>query len=193
MNEIGSGEGGFTVDAETWLSDLLPDLSTEDLALLSDLDRDIIFDALVEFAERGSAYVEVHHETPGANMSADAPWLVPGTRIHVRAGESARDAVKRLVRVAAVVAITGSASAGFVGLTADVVLGIFERTSRLDDIDFDIVLALLELQKSRGEAFPSEADLRRLFPSSKDLTARLTSLEERGVIAGGSEGWQVRF
>jgi hypothetical protein len=193
VTRLESDEGGFVIDAETWLSELLPDLSPEDRALLSDVDREIIFDALVEFAALRPGDLEVRHQAPGAQMTTDAPWLVPGTSIHVRAEAGVRDALKRLVRTATVAAIVGSATAGFVGLTVDVVLGIFERTSRLDDVDFEIVQMIGELRKSGDEPLPGDDDLRRAFPDLDDLPQRLASLKERGVIAGDSRGWQVRF
>jgi hypothetical protein len=193
--EPGTGAGSLILDAENWQEELLPDLSPDDREFLSEIDQGIIFDALVEFADRLSEVMQVRTEGSENAMSADAPWLVPGTRIHIRAGASARETVKRLVRMATVFAIVGVANpaAGFVGLTVDLVLDIFERTSRLSDVEVDIVRSLIELRKSRGDSLPTEADLRRLVPNVKGLTAHLNSLKDRGIITGSRDGWKVAF
>src|SRR5919198_6696218 len=94
--ESGTGAGTLILDAETWQDQLLPDLRPDDRELLSEIDRGIIFDALVELADRLPEVMQVRTEASESPMSADAPWLVPGTRIHIRAGTSARATVKRL-------------------------------------------------------------------------------------------------
>jgi hypothetical protein len=194
--ESAQGDDQLTLDAETWQRELLPDLSVADAELISELDREIIFDALVEFANREhQGIMLVQTGASQSAMSADAPLLIPGTRIHIQAGAVARDAVKRLVRIAAIFAVVGASnpSAAFVGLTVDLVLEIFEKTSRLDDVEVDIVRSLMELHKSSGDDFPTKADLGRTLPDVKQLGKRLNSLKARGVVASCEGGWKVTF
>jgi hypothetical protein len=188
--------GPLVLDTDSWQQELLPELSPDDRALLSELDRQIIFDALTEFTEQKQPEgVEVWTAANEGAMGADAPLLVPGTRIYIRAGATAREAIKRLVRMAAVFAVTGAANpaVGFVGLTVDVVLDIFDRTSHLNNTDYEIIHSLIELRKASGEKLPTSADLRRALPTARDIPRRLKSLAERRIVVGDSSGWRVVF
>lgn len=186
----------LVLHADNWDDILLADLPPEHRDLLGDLDRGIIFDALVAFAaQQAPEEMEVERTTAEQEMRADAPWMVPGTRIHVRARSSGAEALKRGSRLAAVFAATGAASpeAGFVGLGFDLVLTIIERTSRLDNTDAEIARSLIELRRITGGRLPQEVELREYMPPVEDLTARLDALKERGVVRGGPDGWEVSF
>ena len=194
MTEPGpGGAGGDTLilDAETWPS-LLPE---DDAAQLSDIDQGIIFDALVEFAERGEVdFLEVETEARDT-VSADEALLIPGTRIHVRAGEAGRDAVKRLVKMAAIFAILGAVNpaVGFVGLSVDLAVDLFDRASRLDDVDLEIVRAVLRADGSDDSGLSTEEGLARSLPDVDRLGERLRSLEKRGVLVDDDGAWRAVF
>jgi hypothetical protein len=184
----------LVLDADTWDDVLLADMPPEDRGALTDLDKEAIFDALVEFAARKAPDgIEVVTTSTEQDISADAAWMVPRTRVHVRTGAAGRDAVKRLARLAAVLAIAGATNpaAGFVGVGVDVLYGLFERTSRLDETDARIVRVLVELRKARGGTLPRDKDVRQALPDLDDLHPRLDRLRKRDVIDGGPDGWRV--
>jgi len=184
----------LTLDAENWQDELLP---TDEAAALGEIDREIIFDALVAYLEKnGSEDLRVERgEAAGDTLGADAPLLLPGTRIHVRAGSSAREALVRLVRGATVYAIVGGAAGLAASFSVDLVIGVFEKTSRLSEEEAEIVRTILALRKAEGRPATAE-ELARALPESQrgELEKHLTALQERKVVIekdGG--GWRVAF
>jgi len=186
-------DGGVVVDVDTWPTALVPDV---DAGSLSAVDREIIFGALVEFAEdEGSQLLEVEVGADRSAVSADAPFLVPGTRVHVRAGDLPRAVVQRALAIATSYVLSGSddplPSLG--GLGVGVMVDVFNLASRLDRVEAEIVRALIDLRTDAAGALPSEDDLRKALPDADDLPQRLASLAERGVVAREENRWRVAF
>lgn len=189
----GTGDGSpLIVDAQTWPEVLAPDADTGELG---EIDRGIAFDALVEFIEHddGVDAIEVREVEGEAAVSADAPLLVPGIRIYVPAGEAARGTIQRLARMAVAVLIGADPAVGGIGVTVDVLLDVFNKASRLDGADFELLRAVIELREGRGADGPSETDLQKALPTMEDLPARLRGLAERGIVVENGDGWQVPF
>jgi hypothetical protein len=186
----GAGAEQLTLDVETWQENLL---SATEVDLLKDVEEEIVFAALAEYAEGpNSSGLRVEAKTSEGTLSGDAPLLIPGTRIHVQAGGTARAAVKGLVRIAVLFLAFGDPSV-LVGLSVDLVVGIFEKASRLDEGEAEVVRALLERCRANRETLPTEDDLRRELPDVDDLGERLSSLEDRGVVVREGDGLRVSF
>jgi hypothetical protein len=186
----GDAEETLTLEAENWQRVL----RVEEAADLGEIHREIIFGALAAYAEQGGdgMHVEVADGTE-ANLSADAPLLLPGTRIHIQVGGSAKAAVKGLVRTAALFALTGSGiPEAAAPLSIDIVLEVFNKISRLSEEEAEIVRTLLFLRRMKGR-LPTEEELARTLPGMDDLDDRLSSLRDRKVIVERDGGLRVVF
>jgi len=193
VKAAGSGEPGFEVDAESWLRELLPELPAEEAARLGP-DRDILFEALVEFVrEERPEGVEVRTEADEEGVAADAALLLPGVRIHVRAKPEAWPTLKDAVKVAVTYAVAGGDPvAGGVALSVDLGYRIIERATRLSTDELAIVMALLDLGRGE-EGRPTSARVHAALPELEGVGERLDELAGKEVLAGGPDGWVVNF
>ncbi len=181
---------GWTLNAETWQSQLL---SADEARELDDAAGEIVFAALVEYARQADvAILDVEEETGEDSLSADAALLVPGTRIHVQAGDTARNTIKGLVRSGVLFVISGDPTA-FVGLSVDLMLGVFGTVSRLNEDEAATVRALLELSRSDGGEPSRQEDLARVLPDLEDRERVVDGLVERGVVAREAGRLRVVF
>lgn len=186
----------LVLDRETWLAGLLPDLRPEAAHRLTEIDREAIFEAIPEFAENHEELeLEVETADGDEGFGAEAPLLIRGTRIFVKAGEAGRETLKRLVRIVVLYAVVGVLNplAGFVGLTIDLVLDIFSRLLRLEPEEAEIVETLLELRAEDPERKISVQDLAAVLDDTADLETRVRSLEREGIVESRSHGLQVVF
>lgn len=185
----------LVLDRETWLVGLVPDLQPQAAHRLTEIDRDAIFEAIPELANREELELEVKTADGDEGFGAEAPLLIRGTRIFVKAGEAGRETLKRLVRIVVLYAVVGVLNplAGFVGLTVDLVLDIFSRLSRLEPEEAAIVETLLELRAEDPERKISVKDLAAVLDDTADLETRVRSLERDGIVESQGQGLQVVF
>lgn len=190
MSDAGPRSDSIEIDAENWPRVLLPDLPEQDVALLGP-DRDVIFDALIEVMGRDApegVVVSTARDEP--SVAADAALLLPGARLHVQTKEATRHLVQGVVRIAALLAISGNEPGGeIIGLSVALASQIIEKASRLDAVELEIAAALASLQRSGSS--PTEADLEELLPEVSDLGDRLSSLRDRGVVSSESSRWRL--
>lgn len=188
---------GIPIGRNTWPKDLELDIPFADLQLIPAPDREAFFDGMLEFlSHRKDVEIVRDDEDTRLVKGTSAPLLIPKTRIFIRFGGSFHDWYKKLIRTAAMFTIVGNLSpyAAFVGLSLDLALAIFEKLSRLDEVDRNIVSVILELTK-RNDGLPqSTVDIVKALPDPNcDPGARLSSLKSRGIIREEEQGWLVVF
>ena len=192
-----SKDQGILVGPATWPQDIELDIPAADLLTIPAPDREAFFTGMVQFLSQRSDVEVVKADEPARlTTGASAPMLIPKTRVFIRFSDSFRDWYKKLIRMAAMYAIVGNTSryAAFVGLSVDMAMGIFERLSRLDEVDARIVNTILDLTSSSEDGrSPSTEDINRRLEGTDDLTVRLSQLQSRGVIREQEEGWAVVF
>jgi hypothetical protein len=190
----GLGENGpeLEVDAENWVQELVPGLSSDDVARLGP-DRDILFEALVEFVQKERPQgVEVERVTEREAVAADAALLLPGAWIHIRATPELKPTIKDIVSVVVVYVLRGGDPlAGGIALTIDLAYRFFEKATKLDQDELRIVMTLLDLGRG-GEGSGTEK-LQQALPDLEGVEERLEELAEKKVVRGDSGGWIVNF
>lgn len=190
-------EEGTVVGRNTWPKDLRLDITAADLESIPLPDREAFFDGMLKFLAHQSD-VEIFESGDDVQLvtGASAQLMIPGTRVFIRFGDASRDWYKKLIRIVAMVAIVGNISplSAFVGLTLDLTFAIFEKLSRLDEVDTEIVNAILQLSKNKTGDFPSTSDIAGAAQgASSDLKTRLASLKSLGIVREEPRGWQVVF
>jgi len=192
VTAVGGAPGELEVDAENWVSVLVPDLPAEDAAALGP-DQDILFEALAEVLSRGEmdgVAVEVAEGEP--TVAADAALFLPGARIHIQATGAAKQLVTGMARLA-VFSVLGDVDVDneVVGASIGAAIELFSKVSRLEPADVEVVAALASLNRGRTGATATDAELRRVLPGVEGLEDRLDALRERGVLERRDDGWAV--
>jgi hypothetical protein len=188
---------GIFIGRSTWPKDLELDLPNADLQSIPAPDREAFFDGLLKFLSlRNDVEIVSDNQDSRLVKGTSAPLLIPKTRIFIRFGDSFHDWYKKLIRTAAMFTIVGNLSpyAAFVGLSLDLAFAVFEKLSRLDEVDRNIVSTILELTKHKGGAKPSTAEVATVLKNLDcDLDARLSSLKSRGILREEEQDWLVVF
>lgn len=187
----------LTIGRETWLKDLGLEFAQDELEPLAEPDKDALFLGACELLQRVGEVelIEergIRHEVVGAS----APLLVPGTRMFVRLGESALDALKKALRLGIIFALVGLTDPGaaLAGLTANIAIDLLDRISRLSETEYEIVRALLDLSaKERGELAKASHLASTLGLDVQEVEQHLSTLKGKNIVKQLGESWTVVF
>jgi hypothetical protein len=187
----------LTIGRETWLKDLGLEFAEDELEPLAEPDKDALFLGVCEFLQRvGEVELIEERGIRREVVGASAPLLVPGTRMFVRLGESALDALKKVLRLGIIFALVGLTDPGaaLAGLTANIAIDLLERISRLSETEYEIVRALLDLSaKERAELAKASNLASTLGLDVQEVEQHLSTLKGKNIVKQLGESWTVVF
>ena len=190
-------ENGFIIGSATWPEDLQLGIPPKDLKYLIDIDREAVFNGMRDFfREMPNVEVLEKEEELQERLGSSSGMLIPGTRIFIGIEASLQDWAKRMIKIVALYGIVGimNPSSAIAGLSIDLVIAILEKLHKLDLIDTDIIITILESRKSKNRHYPDSSDIASALKCEEVKTEiRLSSLKDRGIIQRREGGWDVIF
>lgn len=182
---------------QTWTDELDLGLSDDELKALHETDKEVIFDALCNFLSETEKIKIVESKNDlGEDLASSAAFLVPHTRVFIRADASVLNWVKRLTKFVVLWSMVGikDPKSAIAALSIDLVFGLFDRISLLKDQDTDIVNAILYLRNANSISLPTSSEIAQVVGLNiTEINHHLSSLENASVLRREDSGWDVVF
>lgn len=184
------------IDANNWVELVVPELADDLSSSLADIDREAMFYALIQFVKNSRLDDAVVQQPvqEHATLAADASLLIPRTRIFVSLGSLRHGVLKRVMATSAKCAVLAATKPGaaFVGLAIDVIVDSYDRFSRLDVADTELVNAVLDWCQD-GRTSPTAMTLAGPTGDVAAMENRLQRLIDRGILERDGNGVRVAF